>query len=115
MFRAGRLNVIKLFESMNAKSSGVESEHAKDEVKENMKKKWEVTVVEAMNDVAALNVSFLTVQACRFNITGVLPNNMGIEEEHWLHDITASVLLFMVAVFFAASTIAMVRAQSTVV
>merc|ERR1719510_916490 len=109
MFRAGRLNVIKLFESMNAKSSGVESEHAKDEVKENMKKKWEVTVVEAMNDVAALNVSFLTVQACRFNITGVLPDNIGIEEEHWLHKRSASVILMVIAVVFATCTILMVR------
>eukprot|EP00746_Dinoflagellata_sp_MGD_P036054 gnl/MRDRNA2_/MRDRNA2_18643_c0_seq1.p1 gnl/MRDRNA2_/MRDRNA2_18643_c0~~gnl/MRDRNA2_/MRDRNA2_18643_c0_seq1.p1 ORF type:complete len:648 (+),score=105.56 gnl/MRDRNA2_/MRDRNA2_18643_c0_seq1:42-1985(+) len=47
--------------------------------------KWDNEVYEAEVDIAGLCVSFLTVQACRYNITGVLPDNLGIEELNFVH------------------------------
>lgn len=41
--------------------------------------KWEATIYEAENDVSALCVSFLTSQALRSNITGVMPDELGNE------------------------------------
>jgi hypothetical protein len=66
--------------------------------------KYEEEVTEAMNDVASLCVSFLTVQACRFNVSGVLPDNLGIEEEKWQHPMRCSVILACLAVFFAVAS-----------
>jgi len=37
-------------------------------------------VEEAENDIASLSVSFLTVQALRFSLSGTLPNREGLEE-----------------------------------
>eukprot|EP00747_Dinoflagellata_sp_TGD_P210904 gnl/TRDRNA2_/TRDRNA2_84127_c0_seq3.p1 gnl/TRDRNA2_/TRDRNA2_84127_c0~~gnl/TRDRNA2_/TRDRNA2_84127_c0_seq3.p1 ORF type:complete len:476 (-),score=102.76 gnl/TRDRNA2_/TRDRNA2_84127_c0_seq3:224-1651(-) len=64
------------------------------EGKEYAIEKWQDEVFESENDIAGLQVSFLTVQAVRFNITGVLPNNLGIEEEDYLHPVMCSVKLF---------------------
>jgi len=41
--------------------------------------KWDEETEEAENDVAGLSLAFLTVQAFRFSISGVLPNVEGIE------------------------------------
>merc|ERR1711904_75168 len=65
-----------------------------------LKKKYEHEIVEAMNFVAALCVSFLTVQGVRFNITGVLPDNVGVEEEHWKHAMDCSIKLAACTVVF---------------
>eukprot|EP00747_Dinoflagellata_sp_TGD_P134413 gnl/TRDRNA2_/TRDRNA2_175316_c0_seq9.p1 gnl/TRDRNA2_/TRDRNA2_175316_c0~~gnl/TRDRNA2_/TRDRNA2_175316_c0_seq9.p1 ORF type:complete len:540 (+),score=124.49 gnl/TRDRNA2_/TRDRNA2_175316_c0_seq9:114-1733(+) len=70
--------------------------------------KWSDEVLEAENDIAGLQVSFLTVQALRFNITGVLPNNMGIEEEGFVHPFACSLWLFGISMIFVLLTIALV-------
>lgn len=46
---------------------------------------WEATIYEAENDVSALCVSFLMVQALRVNITGVMPDEMGEDAEGTKH------------------------------
>jgi hypothetical protein len=47
--------------------------------------KWDEECYDAENEISGLAVSFLLLQAMRYNLTGVMPNNMGIEEEHYLH------------------------------
>jgi len=42
-------------------------------------------VYESEVDVAGLAVSFLSIQAFRYNISGVLPNSMGMEEHDFIH------------------------------
>jgi len=69
---------------------------------------WDDAVLEAMEDVASLAISFLTVQACRFNISGVLPDNLGLEEENYLHSSDCSVKLFATGMVFAGLTCAFV-------
>eukprot|EP00401_Gymnodinium_catenatum_P027964 CAMPEP_0117585778 /NCGR_PEP_ID=MMETSP0784-20121206/68344_1 /TAXON_ID=39447 /ORGANISM="" /LENGTH=455 /DNA_ID=CAMNT_0005386783 /DNA_START=69 /DNA_END=1436 /DNA_ORIENTATION=- len=69
--------------------------------------KYEETVVEAMNDVASLCVSFLFVQAIRFNISGVMPDNLGIEETLWRHDLHCSVWLGVLSVVFGVGSVCM--------
>eukprot|EP00928_Gymnodinium_smaydae_P093823 TRINITY_DN7814_c3_g1_i1.p1 TRINITY_DN7814_c3_g1~~TRINITY_DN7814_c3_g1_i1.p1 ORF type:complete len:618 (+),score=103.03 TRINITY_DN7814_c3_g1_i1:146-1855(+) len=86
---------------------------AADEMHENMGRgimmtRYEETVTEAMNDVSSLAVSFLTVQACRFNISGVLPNDLGIEESHYVHPWTCSLYLIILSVAFCGCTILLV-------
>eukprot|EP00747_Dinoflagellata_sp_TGD_P149316 gnl/TRDRNA2_/TRDRNA2_177001_c2_seq8.p1 gnl/TRDRNA2_/TRDRNA2_177001_c2~~gnl/TRDRNA2_/TRDRNA2_177001_c2_seq8.p1 ORF type:complete len:633 (+),score=160.33 gnl/TRDRNA2_/TRDRNA2_177001_c2_seq8:40-1938(+) len=66
--------------------------------------KWEDEVFESENDIAGLQVSFLTVQACRFNITGVLPNNLGVEMEEFIHPWWCSAKLFGLSFLFVVFT-----------
>jgi hypothetical protein len=47
--------------------------------------KWDEETYEAENDISSLAISFLLLQATRFNLTGIMPDNIGIEEENWLH------------------------------
>eukprot|EP00747_Dinoflagellata_sp_TGD_P149324 gnl/TRDRNA2_/TRDRNA2_177001_c3_seq17.p1 gnl/TRDRNA2_/TRDRNA2_177001_c3~~gnl/TRDRNA2_/TRDRNA2_177001_c3_seq17.p1 ORF type:complete len:315 (-),score=80.15 gnl/TRDRNA2_/TRDRNA2_177001_c3_seq17:294-1100(-) len=70
--------------------------------------KWEEEVFESENEIAGLQVSFLTLQACRFNITGVLPNNLGIELEHYIHPTYCSIELGCLSLFFVFATIGLV-------
>jgi len=52
--------------------------------------KWDEETYDSEIDIAGLAISFLLVQACRFSITGVMPNNLGIEEPVELHPRTAT-------------------------
>eukprot|EP00927_Polykrikos_kofoidii_P071799 TRINITY_DN68009_c0_g1_i1.p1 TRINITY_DN68009_c0_g1~~TRINITY_DN68009_c0_g1_i1.p1 ORF type:complete len:641 (+),score=77.47 TRINITY_DN68009_c0_g1_i1:57-1979(+) len=61
---------------------------------------YENYVSEAMNDTCAVAVSFLTVQAIRYKISGVMPDTLGSEEHSWIHDKSCSVILSAVTVFF---------------
>jgi hypothetical protein len=63
---------------------------------------WDEETYEAEVDVAGLSVSFLLVQACRASITGVMPNALGIEEEHYVHPQRCSVLLLGLGLAFSA-------------
>jgi len=65
---------------------------------------WDEEVYESENDVAGLCISFLTVQACRFVISGVLPDVLGIEEEHYLHPVECVYKLASCILFFAVCT-----------
>merc|ERR1719487_479671 len=76
--------------------------------KEYAMEKWEEEVFESENEIAGLQVSFLTLQACRFNITGVLPNNLGIELEHYIHPTICSIKLGCLSLFFVFATIGLV-------
>eukprot|EP00747_Dinoflagellata_sp_TGD_P149340 gnl/TRDRNA2_/TRDRNA2_177001_c3_seq8.p1 gnl/TRDRNA2_/TRDRNA2_177001_c3~~gnl/TRDRNA2_/TRDRNA2_177001_c3_seq8.p1 ORF type:complete len:491 (-),score=128.34 gnl/TRDRNA2_/TRDRNA2_177001_c3_seq8:108-1502(-) len=76
--------------------------------KEYALEKWEDEVFESENEIAGLQVSFLTLQACRFNITGVLPNNLGIELEHYIHPTYCSIELGCLSLFFVFATIGLV-------
>ncbi|CAE7211445.1 unnamed protein product [Symbiodinium natans] len=53
--------------------------HMDDDVKDEFEEKWDEETEEAENDVAGLSLSFLTVQALRFAISGLLPNQEGNE------------------------------------
>lgn len=70
---------------------------------------WQEECFEAENDVVGLCVSFLLVQACRFNISGVLPDALGVEEEHYHHDSACVVKLVATSVAFAGSTVFLLR------
>jgi len=70
---------------------------------------WDEEVYEAEVEIAALSVSFLTVRACRFCISGVLPDVLGIEWGNWLHPFDCSVKLFVMSLVFAIATVFMVR------
>eukprot|EP00811_Abedinium_folium_P011056 NODE_2022_length_2310_cov_5.063674.p1 GENE.NODE_2022_length_2310_cov_5.063674~~NODE_2022_length_2310_cov_5.063674.p1 ORF type:complete len:696 (+),score=126.44 NODE_2022_length_2310_cov_5.063674:35-2089(+) len=74
-------------------------------------RKWDEAVHEAETSIAALAVSFLTVQACRFNITGVMPDSLGIEEEHYVHSYASIAKLSACTVAFAVLTTIYVQIQ----
>merc|ERR1712048_53527 len=74
-----------------------------------MGSKWDEEVYECENDIMGLCISFLIVQACRFNITGILPNSLGIEEKKYVHGTHASLLMALLAFLSAVSTIVLVR------
>jgi hypothetical protein len=62
---------------------------------------WDDEVYESELDIAGLAISFLTVQACRVSITGVMPDNMGIEERIYLHPSGDTLILGGIGVGFA--------------
>jgi len=84
----------------------------KEEMHKYVLQKYEETVVDAMQDVASLCVSFLIVQACRFNISGVLPNTLGIEEADYHHNLHCTLGLLFAATFFAICTVVLVCVTS---
>jgi len=61
---------------------------------------WHEEVRESETDVGGLCVSFLTVQACRFNISGVLPDTLGIEEENYTHPLWCTFGLYGCSLLF---------------
>jgi len=63
---------------------------------------WDEETYESELEIAGLAISFLLVQACRFSITGVMPNNLGIEEEHFTHPFHDTLWLFSIGIGFAA-------------
>lgn len=62
---------------------------------------WDEETYEAENEIASVCMSFLVVQACRVSITGVMPNNIGVEVKHYTHPLTACWQLLSVGGFFA--------------
>jgi len=47
--------------------------------------KWEEETYESENEISSLAISFLLLQAIRYNLTGVMPDAFGIEEENYTH------------------------------
>lgn len=74
--------------------------------KDEFEKLWDEETEEAENDVMGLVISFLTIQATRFAISGCLPNQEGKEEEcsveeYLFHHSSGQKLgMFGMAVFF---------------
>mmetsp|Transcript_69913 Transcript_69913/g.158679 ORF Transcript_69913/g.158679 Transcript_69913/m.158679 type:complete len:530 (-) Transcript_69913:95-1684(-) len=73
---------------------------------------WAEDSSEAEDDVAALALSFLSVQVLRFAITGILPNHEGLEEPQVEHSATCSVILVTVSLVFAVLVVGLVMAIS---
>lgn len=63
---------------------------------------WDDETYESELDVAGLCISFLLVQACRYAITGIMPNNLGIEEPSLVHPHSCTVWLVGIGLLFAA-------------
>jgi uncharacterized membrane protein YidH (DUF202 family) len=59
-------------------------------------------ICESENEVAALSLSFLLVQALRFSFSGVLPNPEGLEEPQHTHSVACTLGLAGAGVCFAA-------------
>lgn len=76
--------------------------------------KWDADLFEAEIDIASLSISFLTIQACRFNITGVLPDNLGIEEEDFKHPFDCTWKLGSLSLLFAMGTVLLVRISKAI-
>lgn len=76
--------------------------------------KWDEEVFECENDVCGLCVSFLTVQAVRFNLSGVLPNSLGIEEtpEDYMHPLSCILSLLGATFGFVILTVLLVNLHS---
>lgn len=47
--------------------------------------KWDEETYESENEISGIAISFLLMQAIRYNLTGIMPNSIGIEQEHWKH------------------------------
>jgi len=75
--------------------------------------KWRDEVYESENDIAGLSLSFLLVQCVRYNISGVMPDGMGIEEEDFLHPMTCVVQLAACAGIFAVLACFIIWIQHT--
>jgi hypothetical protein len=73
---------------------------------------WNQEAEEAENDIVALSVSFLLVQALRFAISGVLPDPEGLEIPQTMHPFRCTILLFAAAASFAILVILLVCAGS---
>lgn len=56
------------------------------------------TIDEAERDIPALCVSFLSMQAIRFNVSGVMPNNLGVEIGDHVHAQWENAVLMAVCV-----------------
>lgn len=63
--------------------------------------KWDDETYESENEISSLAISFLLLQAIRYNITGIMPDNMGVEEEHYQHPASAVILLGVAGVVLA--------------
>jgi hypothetical protein len=66
---------------------------------------------EAENDVSSLSISFLTVQAVRYWVTGVLPGVEGIEEIHgeeWVPGLNHVIILYVVGMLFGLVSVILV-------
>merc|ERR1712048_129827 len=85
-----------------------------DKYKEMLVEQYDEEVNESMNDVAALCISFLTVQACRFNISGVLPSTLGVEwgPEKYTHTLPNVWTLSGLGCGFAVASIAVGRLKA---
>eukprot|EP00927_Polykrikos_kofoidii_P014460 TRINITY_DN16324_c0_g1_i1.p1 TRINITY_DN16324_c0_g1~~TRINITY_DN16324_c0_g1_i1.p1 ORF type:complete len:1302 (-),score=288.51 TRINITY_DN16324_c0_g1_i1:321-3725(-) len=59
---------------------------------------WFAEVAETEDDIFGLAVSFLTVQAIRFALNGVLPNEAGEDEEGTVHSVFSVLLLLGVGI-----------------
>jgi hypothetical protein len=107
--KAGRMSLFSTYEPLSAREE--------DDIEQKgvaiLKQKYEHEITLAMNFVAALCVSFLTVQGCRFTITGVLPDNVGVEEEHWKHTFDCSVKLAACTVISFVGLVGMVQVTNT--
>jgi len=70
-------------------------------------------VSEAENDVSSLSMSFLTVNVVRYALSGVLPNEEGLEEPENVHPLSCTLYLFGIGILLAllASVLAMVVAR----
>jgi len=97
MGSVGLLLVYHIFDIIRERIS-----HMDDGEKDEYEEKWDEETEEAENDVAGLSMSFLTVQALRFAISGILPNQEGIEpweaaishEPHQCHQLMGCGFIF---------------------
>merc|ERR1711871_1402681 len=71
-------------------------------------KLWDEETEEAENDIAGLAISFLTVQAIRYGLSGVLPNTEGLEEPQHMHPVSCTVGLCGWSLAFACGTMIIV-------
>lgn len=69
---------------------------------------WDEETYECENEIASIGMSFLIVQAVRFNISGVMPNTLGIEEADYIHSVNEILILSGCGLFFAVSCVGLV-------
>mmetsp|Transcript_81398 Transcript_81398/g.254027 ORF Transcript_81398/g.254027 Transcript_81398/m.254027 type:complete len:485 (+) Transcript_81398:1-1455(+) len=69
---------------------------------------WDEEAEEAEMDIATIAISFLTIQAIRFCISGVLPHSTGMEEPQKAHPWYCIVILLLVGIVFYLLTATMV-------
>jgi len=69
-------------------------------------------VLEAENDISSLSMSFLFVNVLRFAISGILPNEEGLEPPEAEHSLKAIITIFGIGVAFAAIACGLVLAKA---
>lgn len=77
--------------------------------------KWDEETYESENEISALAISFLLLQACRYNLTGNMPNNMGIEEHDYMHPQSDVFCMFAIGLILAILCVLVVVMTSEVV
>lgn len=73
---------------------------------------WDEEAYDGEEDAAGICVSFLFVQALRLNISGRLPDNFGIEDTHFDHNVSATVQLLVSAVLLISLLVVMLICKS---